>query len=496
MVTMCGIIGVWSDNPRTTLDHLIDGIYYDKRRGKDAVAVLLVNPLTGMVYREQISQHPKDHDYIMMHQQFQSKVHDTGAIAGLGHTRYKTSGEANIHNIQPLQLSGGRYTIQIAHNGEIDAAPIKATGGCYDSSATSDTRWLGDLLLTKLNETDSAWDAVEYVMRTVRGAYSCIVWDGHELYAFRDPLGIRPLRWAVKGNTVIINSEDGLFKQMNDGLDYTIATVEPGQMIKVNGQGVISRQLVHGYSPRPCFFEDIYFSDSYSRPDVFYHGIPISNQEVRHMITRRFTEYYHSFTGDRVVPIRRSGDSYAQALAYFIKRPLTDAMRKKTDILTHEEATDRNFLKLAGERTHNFAYNWEEIRGHPIDSADDSIMRGDSIVRFCYDMARIGVKELWNNIFSPANFFGCRYGVATPTDTELLAHQLIADGMVSVRRPLEYDVHHVNEGVTRIIRQRILGETGMAADNIFVRYPPLKEFLEWLPERSYCSACISGDYPI
>jgi amidophosphoribosyltransferase len=489
-------MGVWSDDSRATLDLLVEGLYYNKRRGKDAVAAILINPQTGFIYREQ-SVRPKDHDYLRLHRQFISKVHDNGAVAGLSHTRYRTQGAADASNIQPLQLTKGNLTIQIAHNGEIDAAPIKgALIRTSSSDATSDTRWLGELLLEKLNEYESSRSAVEYLMQNVKGAYSCIVWDGRALYAFRDPLGIRPLRWGTNGRTTIINSEDGIFKQMHDGLDYRIATVEPGQMIIVTGQGVETHQIMPGKTPRPCFFEDIYFSDSYSRPDAYYRGVSISNQEVRQTVTGRFVEHYRSFRGDRVVPIRRSGDSYAQALAFNLGLLLTDAMRKKTNILTNEQADDRNFLKLAGERTHHFAYNWEEIHGYAIESADDSIMRGDTLIKFCHDMVQIGVKELWNNIFSPANFFGCRYGVATPTDKELLASELIARGIIQDVRPLRYDVQTVNDAVTEIVRQRIRRETGLTADNIYVRYPPLKEFLEWLPSSSYCCACINGDYPI
>ncbi len=496
---MCGIIGVWSDSSDKCLELLIRGVHYNKRRGKDSVAALLINPATGQVYREQITEKPRDSDYVAMHKAFKEKTHDVGAVVGLGQSRYMTEGNVGPENIQPLRIG----TTHISHNGQIDVDSIRGNlTYTSDSTATTDTRPLGELLVQKLNETGNKWEAVEYLMRNVSGAFSCIVWDGKEMYAFRDPLGFRPLRYGINKNTIVVNSEDGLFKQLDDGLSYDIHNVTPGGMIVLHPNGQVeSKQLVSGVIAKSCFFELIYFSDSYSRPDTFYSDGPgsrMTNQMIRHDIVNHFVDFYGNvFRGERVVSVPRSGNSYSQALSLRLGIISSDDMRKKTDIIKHEEAEDRNFLKLLGERTLNFSYDWDSLVRMIVDSTEDSIMRGDASTRYAYDANRMGVRELWINVFSPANLFSCIYGVATPTDQELIAHALVEDGTISYDRSrgVSYDVNAVNKGVANILRKNVLKRYGMKIDNVYVRYPPLEEFKTWLPGDDYCFACIDGLYP-
>jgi amidophosphoribosyltransferase len=110
---------------------------------------------------------------------------------------------------------------------------------------------------------------VEHCMRDVEGSFSAVgLKPNGELFAFRDPLGIRPL--SIGG------SEEGTVKAFSSetvGLDINglklLSDVKPGEVVVLNKDGVEKRErLVKNDRTAFCAFEYAYFA----RPDSIFNG--------------------------------------------------------------------------------------------------------------------------------------------------------------------------------------------------------------------------------
>jgi len=120
----------------------------------------------------------------------------------IGNVRYVTSGsldlEAKQRDAMPIVLEGKKHSIAISFNGNI--VNVRESQNQLGLAANfSDTHALTTLLLRKFDETNSLEESVQACMNLVDGAYSVtgIIDDG-TLFAFKDPIGIKPLCYVKK----------------------------------------------------------------------------------------------------------------------------------------------------------------------------------------------------------------------------------------------------------------------------------------------------------
>ncbi len=185
-----------------------------------------------------------------------------------GHVRYSTTGGAGLRNVQPLfaELATGGFAI--AHNGNISNAmtlkrELVRQGAIFQS--TSDTEVIIHLVATS-RRYPTVLDRLIDALRQVEGAYSLICMTPQGMIACRDPLGIRPLVMGKLGDATVFASETVALDVV--GADF-VRQIEPGEIVEVNLDGVISSTRPFGDNPsRPCIFEHVYFS----RPDSVFDG--------------------------------------------------------------------------------------------------------------------------------------------------------------------------------------------------------------------------------
>ena len=129
-------------------------------------------------------------------------------IAAIGHTRYSTTGETILRNVQPLfaELDGGGFAV--AHNGNITNGitlrrHLIRSGAIYQS--TSDTEVVLHLVAQskKVKFVDRFIEAITQL----EGAYSFVGLTNKKLVGARDPLGIRPLVLGELDGCYILASE-------------------------------------------------------------------------------------------------------------------------------------------------------------------------------------------------------------------------------------------------------------------------------------------------
>jgi len=179
----------------------------------------------------------------------------------IGHTRYSTTGDNGLRNVQPLfaDLDSGGFAL--AHNGNITNAitirhSLQNSGSIF--SSTSDTETMIHLVATSRDKTfvGRFIDAV----RQLEGAFSFVGLSSKKMIGCRDPLGIRPLVLGDLDGAYILASETCALDII--GARF-VRDVKPGELVVISDSTIESHFPFEEQSPRFCIFEYVYFA----RPD-------------------------------------------------------------------------------------------------------------------------------------------------------------------------------------------------------------------------------------
>ncbi|WP_174280132.1 amidophosphoribosyltransferase [Sphingomonas bacterium] len=378
-----------------------------------------------------------------------------------GHVRYSTTGEAILRNVQPLyaELQSGGFAV--AHNGNISNAQrlrkeLVRRGSIFQS--TSDTETIIHLVATSNYRTllDRFIDA----LKQVEGAYSLVVMTPEGMIACRDPLGIRPLVMGRLGDAVIFASETVALDVVGATFERT---VDPGELVIVQGTQCRSIRPFAAVSPRPCIFEWVYFS----RPDsiVGDHSV----YDVRKAIGAQLA-IEAPVEADLVVPVPDSGVPAAIGYAQQSGIPFELGI-----IRSHY--VGRTFIQpgdgvrhLGVKLKHNA--NRALITGKRVVLIDDSIVRGTTSLKIVQMMRDAGAAEVHMRIASPPTRHSCFYGVDTPERAKLLAARLDVGGMTG-----------------------FIHADSLSFVTIDGLYKALGEARRADVRPKYCDACFTGDYP-
>ncbi len=167
----------------------------------------------------------------------ESLGHLSGHIA-IGHNRYSTAGSSRIANAQPIVVGDDTSTMAIAHNGNIVNATHlyeELAGQGYTFKGSTDSEVIANLILSSPGKS---WvDKIRYAMRRLQGAYSLVVLTPQELYAVRDPLGVRPLCLGTIDSGWVVASETCALDHI--GANF-VREIEPGEIVAINENGVTS----------------------------------------------------------------------------------------------------------------------------------------------------------------------------------------------------------------------------------------------------------------
>jgi amidophosphoribosyltransferase len=379
----------------------------------------------------------------------------------IGHVRYSTTGETSLRNVQPLYadlFSGG---FAVAHNGNISNAltlrsDLVRRGAIFQS--TSDTEVIIHLVATSGYRT--LLDRLIDALKRVEGAYSLLCQTNEGLIACRDPLGIRPLVMGKLGDTVIFASETVAFDIV--GAEF-VRTVEPGELIVVNGGEITSHKPFIQMSARPCIFEHVYFS----RPDSIVDGNSVYS--VRKAIGAELARE-NGVDADYVIPVPDSGTPAAIGYAEAAKIPFELGI-----IRSHY--VGRTFIQpgdgvrhLGVKLKHNANRNL--VAGKRIVLIDDSIVRGTTSLKIVQMMREAGAQEVHMRIASPPTMHSCFYGVDTPERDKLLASRMDVEEM-----------------------RAFIQADSLAFISIDGLYRALGEASRNDGQPQYCDACFTGAYP-
>ena len=334
----------------------------------------------------------------------------TGTV-GIGHVRYPTTGEDRPENIQPFLFNFRGHVIAIAHNGNLVnyrdlRTKFEDKGQIFWS--TADTEIISKIITEEIRKGGTIEDAVRQCMECLKGSYSVVMMCDGDLYAFRDPHGIRPLCFGKVDDSYIICSESVAIDALNGKLERD---VYPGEMIHISANGVRSKQVAEAKHRGHCVFEYIYFARADSRLDgsLVY--------DVRRKIGAKIFEEEPT-KADVVCTVPDSGTAYAVGFSERSGIPFMECLIKnrymgRTFIMPTQEKRERAVrIKLNPIPDH--------LRGRSIVLVDDSIVRGTTSRRIIKTVRDAGAREIHMRIGSPIIKAPCYLGVDMPTRSELI----------------------------------------------------------------------------
>src|SRR5882724_1330785 len=448
----CGVFGIFGHAEATA--HTVLGLHALQHRGQEAAGVVSFDGRHFNAHREL--------GLVADHFSTESVVARLRGHAAIGHTRYATTGETILRNVQPLfaDLAFGGFAI--GHNGNLTNAyalrqELVQRGSLFQS--TTDTE-----VITHLMATAPRGGAVERLigaLQQVEGAYSLVALADDMVIGVRDPLGVRPLVLGRLGDAHILTSETCALDII--GAEF-VRDVEPGELVVIDAAGVHSQ---HPFGRRPrrfCIFEYIYFA----RPDSIVEGRGV--YEARKRIGAELARE-SPVAADVVIPVPDSG--VPAALGYAVEAGIPfelGIIRNHYVGRTFIEPSDR--IRHLGVRLKHNA-NREELQGKRIVLVDDSIVRGTTSQKIVEMVRDAGATEVHFRIASPPTTHSCFYGVDTPNKEDLLAHKLDLEGMRDFIKA---------DSLAFVSMNGLYRATGEAKRNAGV------------PQ--FCDACFSGDYPI
>jgi amidophosphoribosyltransferase len=387
---------------------------------------------------------------------------------GIGNVRYTTSGrleeEALIKGTQPVSVETEKLKLAISFNGNIVNTIQMKKEICKtlpNFSYECDAELLVRKLAIELMKGEDLQSAVKTCMEEVEGAFSVsgITQEG-ELFAFKDPYGIRPLCSGCSSNGKIC-----AFSSETVGLDINGFNhgfeIEPGEFVMATEAGFERKQLVAKKRKALCAFEFAYFA----RPDSRLNGKYV--YEVREEFGRNLGRENSDIVkdADLILSLPETSDDAAFGLHE------ETGLRWERGTRRHRYVTDRAFILLSQERysTINRKINIvdHKLAGKNLIVVDDSIVRGDTTRVVIEKMRKLGAKKIHLFITFPRIIGPCFYGIDMATYGELIG---------STRTPEEIAKVVGADSVNYQSIEGFVKATGMRKDEL-------------------CFGCTTGEYP-
>lgn len=383
-----------------------------------------------------------------------SRMPGHGAI---GHVRYSTTGSSEPANAQPLMFRHRCGMLALAHNGNLtnvgDLRKMLYSNGAIFQT-TTDSEVIVNLI-ARYNQ-QSLEGAIMKSMIDIEGAYSVVILTEDALYAVRDPHGFRPLCLGRIDDAWVVASESCALETVGARLERD---VQPGEIVRLDKNGLTSLQTMAAPNPSYCIFEYIYFA----RPDSTIDGYHVN--KVRRDMGKQLAREY-PVNADIVIPVPDSGTAAARGYAEESGIPFEEGLMKnryigRTFIQPSQQMRDLAVrLKLNPMR--------EVLEGKRVVMVDDSLVRGTTSKKILGMLRDCGVKEVHLCLSSPPVVGSCHYGIDTSNRKELIA---ASKSVEEIRELVGAD------GLYYLSEEGLLNIFGQAGDN-------------------FCCACFNNKYPV
>ncbi len=400
----CGVVGV-SLQGKGAPPYLFRGLRALQHRGQESAGIATSSH--GVLYQRK--------GMGLVHEIFNQELLDSlrGSV-GIGHVRYSTTGSSDLENAQPIVVKVKDEDAAIAHNGDIVnfgriRHRLEAQG--VDLLGNADTESMAQMIALEYTRTRDLEAAIRRACSEIIGGYAVVFLVGQRVYAFRDPLGIRPLVFGTIDGGVAVASESVALELMGG---KAVRDLEPGEvMVLEKGQLLRTSRIPNGGERAHCMFEWVYFS----RPDSIAEGRPM--YDVRHRIGLELARE-SPVEADIVVPIPDSARPQALGFAEGSGIPYAEALIKNRFV-------ERTFI-LPDQKRREFEVR---VKLHPVPGLlkgkrvvllDDSIVRGTTLREIVQMVRSAGATHIDVRIGCPPIRAPCYFGIDMKERRELVAH--------------------------------------------------------------------------
>ena len=441
----CGVFGIFHYPEAANLTYL--GLYALQHRGQES---------TGIVTSDGQALHLEQGMGLVADVFTEARLRRLPGDTAVGHVRYSTTGSSQLKNAQPIVASSRRGAVALAHNGNLVNADglrrtLEGEGAIF--STTSDSEVIVHLL-ARSPAADLA-EAVSQALQEVRGAFTLLLMNEHELIGVRDPHGFRPLSLGRLGEAWCLASETCAFDLV--GATF-VRDIEPGEVIRIGREGTRSFRPFPATLPAQCVFEHIYFA----RPDSVLFGQTVAR--VRKALGRQLARE-HPAEADVVIHVPDSGVPAALGFAQESGIPFEHGLIRN-HYVGRTFIEPRQAIRHFGVKVKLNAVR-DLLEGKRVVVVDDSIVRGTTSRKIVSMLRGAGAREVHMRISSPPTVSPCYYGIDTPTRKELIASS------------------HAPEEICRYIRADSLGYLGLEG---LMRAAG--------KDVGFCAACFTEQYPV
>lgn len=417
---MCGVVGIVG---KTDVNlQLYDALTMLQHRGQDAAGIMTCE--NGRINQRKDVGLVRD----VFHTRHMARLKGN---MGIGHVRYPTAGSSGPALSQPFYVNSP-YGICIAHNGNLTNAEALMShlflSDLRHVNTDSDSEVLLNVFAHELQlqgkvrpEPSDIFASIARLHQRCRGAYAVVgMIANYGVFAFRDPLGIRPLVFGSKetetGKEYMVASESVALDVLGFQVERDVA---PGEAIYIDMDGnFFSAQCADNPRLVPCIFEHVYFA----RPDSMIDNISVYKCRLRmgERLAEKVMREKPDHDIDVVIPVPDTSRVSAQAMAEGLGVKFREGFMKNRYI-------GRTFI-MPGQKQRKKSVRQKlnpiklEFQGKNVLLVDDSIVRGTTS-REIIQMARdAGARKVYMASAAPPVRFPNVYGIDMPSAQELVAH--------------------------------------------------------------------------
>ena len=409
---------------------------------------------------------------------FDALMKEYAGCAAIGHVRYATCGRDDRSYAQPFERHHIKkhkwfsfaFNGQLANYAELRDELLNDEDNYL--ARETDTEIMMHQLSTALSsdERPVLVDICRRLSEKFDGAYSMVFLDAlGDMVVARDPLGIKPLSYAIQGPLFAAASESVALVNIGFAPE-NVRSLPPGKAVIISD----GRLKIRRFAPSPrqahCFFEWVYFSNVASSIDG--RSVYLARKALGEELARLETEPVDANT--IVVPVPDTSKAAADAMAYQLKVPCLEG-------LIRNRYSGRTFIEGSGDRKQKAQIKYTPLRevleGKRVLLVEDSIVRSTTMASLLRRIRWQGLaKEVHVRVACPPIISPCFYGIDMSTFKELFAPQFMQG------KPL-----------TDEIQAQMAAKLG--ADSL--RYLPVAAVARaiGLGRDQLCQACITGEYP-
>ncbi len=399
--------------------------------------------------------------------------------AAIGHVRYATCGLDDARYAQPFERHHGRLWkwYSFGFNGNLanytELRDRLLSKRHYVFTLNTDTEILMHELsyLLRGDEKPDLRDVFRSLSEFLDGAYNIVFLDAMgRMVVARDPLGLRPVSYAVQGNLFGAASESVALT--NIGFER-VCSLPPGHMAIIEDSTLCIEPFAEKSRRAHCFFEWVYFSNVASEMDG--SSVYLARHELGRMLARMEDQ---TIDDDCiVVPVPDTAKAAADAYAYQLGIPCLEGLMRNRYV-------GRTFIQSSSTRgaSANAKYTPlpSVLENKRVLLVDDSIVRSTTLRILAEQIRQRGhAREVHVRISCPPIVAPCFYGIDMSTLNELFAPG------------------YCPEGYTGEPSAEMLAKMADALGVDSLRYLPVSTLGKCIgiDQANLCLGCVTGTYP-